>query len=149
MYHIMLVALSLIISGCAKKEVKQPVKEVVHKKISFNESDIQRQEAALLDIAIPTYQKRLPIFCEDQYTGQVVLGYQTDCASEEHLKFLHDQMERYGWNLRREFKGPELLLEFEKPTRSCAYTIRPHVGYFGQPKGTDVIIYVEDNSIVY
>lgn len=156
MYTLILAILCFFLPGCGPHKeksltaaVQHPTQESPHKKRIFNESDVKRQEAALLDIAIPTYQQRLPLFCEDQYTGQVVLGYQTDCESEAHRAFFCKQMERYGWQLRREFKGPELLLEFEKPTRSCAYSIRPRTSYFGHPKGTDVVIYVEDNSVVY
>lgn len=142
---------AFILGGCAKKVVQQDPKpdKISHKKQHFDELNIQRQEAALLDIAIPTYQQRLPIFCEDQYTGQVVLGYQSDCTPEDHRRFFHEQMERYGWNLRREFKGSELFLEFEKPTRSCAVSLRPRTGFFGKKNGTDIVIYVEDSSIVY
>ncbi len=157
--------LCCLVIGCVKKapeqkssSQKKSVSSQDHKKKSFNQIDIERQEAALLDIAIPHYQERLPLFCEDQYTGQVVLGYYSDCNSEDQRKFFHEQMERYGWNLRREFKGPELLLEFEKPTRSCAVSIRPRAPYsltnfFGKNNskstGTDIVIYVEDSSVVY
>jgi hypothetical protein len=81
-----------------------------------------------------------------------VLGYYSDCKPEAQRRFFHEQMERYGWNLRREFKGPELLLEFEKPTRSCAVSIRPHLNtsFFSKnTSGTDIVIYVEDSSVVY
>lgn len=146
----------ILLSGCIKKETHPPKQlqhasqqPPLHKKKLFDLLDIERQEAALLDIAIPSYQERLPLFCEDLYTGQVVLGYHSDCELEDHRKFFHEQMERYGWNLRREFKGPELFLEFEKPTRSCAVSIRPRTTYFGKPHGTDIVIYVEDSSIVY
>jgi len=144
--------------GCVKKESEQKTspqknsyQSAVHKKTVFDLCDVERQEAALLDIAIPPYQERLPLFSEDQYTGQVVLGYYSDCKAEDQRKFFHEQMERYGWNLRREFKGPELLLEFEKPTRSCAVSIRPHVSssFFSKHNGTDIVIYVEDSSVVY
>lgn len=152
----LLVMLCIFLAGCVKErsEPKKPATKnssAVHKKIAFDPSDIERQEAALLDIAIPPYQERLPLFCEDQYTGQVVLGYYSDCKPEDQRKFFHEQMERYGWNLRREFKGPELLLEFEKPTRSCAVSIRPHVStaFFSKSAGTDIVIYVEDSSVVY
>ncbi len=148
--------LCCIVTGCIKKSSEQKPSQhrVVsrssdHKKKSYDQSDIERQEAALLDIAIPSYQQRLPLFSEDQYTGQVVLGYCSDCNPEDQRKFFHDQMERYGWNLRREFKGPELLLEFEKPTRSCAVSIRPRTSFFGKSTGTDIVIYVEDSSVVY
>lgn len=149
----------VLLSGCTKREIAQ--KPVVaqrftetcppYKKKAFDPLDVERQEAALLDIAIPSYQERLPLFCEDQYTGQVVLGYYSDCQPEEHRKFFHETMERYGWNLRREFKGPELFLEFEKPARSCAVSIRPHnrIGFFDRAAGTDIVIYVEDSSVVY
>jgi hypothetical protein len=145
------------LTGCvkekseSKKYVLKNSYSAVHKKVVFDPSDIERQEAALLDIAIPPYQERLPLFCEDQYTGQVVLGYYSDCKPEDQRTFFHEQMERYGWNLRREFKGPELLLEFEKPTRSCAVSIRPHVNtkFFSKSAGTDIVIYVEDSSVVY
>jgi hypothetical protein len=146
----------MILSGCIKKDIKNNENLVQHiieapayKKKSFDPLDIERQEAALLDIAIPPYQERLPLFCEDLYTGQVVLGYHSDCELEDHGKFFHEQMERYGWNLRREFKGPELFLEFEKPTRSCSVSIRPRTNYYGKPNGTDIVIYIEDSSIVY
>ncbi len=148
----------MIISGCAKKGLdttsvskKNTSPSTMHKKTSFDQADIERQEAALLDIAIPPYQQRLPLFAEDQFSGHVVLGYHSDCTTEDQRTFFHQQMERYGWNLRREFKGPELLLEFEKPTRSCAVSIRPHAkaSFFDKAIGTDIVIYVEDNSIVY
>lgn len=153
-----------MLTGCIKKEsapaesFKKPSSQKIaytvlsdHKKKSFDAVDIERQEAALLDIAIPPFQQRLPLYAEDQFTGQVVLGYYSDCKLEDQRKFFHEQMERYGWNLRREFKGPELLLEFEKPTRSCAVSIRPHTNtnFFSRTYGTDIVIYVEDNSIVY
>lgn len=150
--------IALLVSGCTKKEQssslvnkKNASQSIMHKKTVFDLSDIERQEAALLDIAIPPYQQRLPLFAEDQFSGQVVLGYYSDCTAEDHRTFFHQQMERYGWNLRREFKGPELLLEFEKPTRSCAVNIRPHAktSFFDKTVGTDIVIYVEDNSIVY
>jgi hypothetical protein len=149
------ILIAIMFSGCAKKPVQQTSKlekseHISHKKHYFDECNIQRQEAALLDIAIPTYQERLPIYCEDQYTGQVVLGYHSDCAPEDHRQFFHEQMERYGWNLRREFKGSELFLEFEKPTRSCAVSLRPRSsGFFNKRLGTDIVIYVEDSSVVY
>jgi hypothetical protein len=158
MYIWLLVMLCGFLAGCVKRESeKKPAPQknsynsAVHKKMVFDQSDIERQEAALLDIAIPPYQERLPLFCEDQYTGQVVLGYYSDCKPEDQRKFFHEQMERYGWNLRREFKGPELLLEFEKPTRSCAVSIRPHLSnkFFSRQSGTDIVIYVEDSSVVY
>ena len=124
----------LLLTGCLQKTPEQKIapqknntNSTAHKKMAFDPLDVERQEAALLDIAIPPYQQRLPIFCEDQYAGQVVLGYYSDCKAEEQRTFFHEQMERYGWNLRREFKGPELLLEFEKPTRSCAVSIRPRI----------------------
>jgi hypothetical protein len=158
MYIWLLVMFCGLLAGCVKKESEQksaPQKNsyqsTLYKKTVFDQSDIERQEAALLDIAIPPYQERLPLFCEDQYTGQVVLGYYSDCKPEDQRKFFHEQMERYGWNLRREFKGPELLLEFEKPTRSCAVSIRPHLSnkFFSRQSGTDIVIYVEDSSVVY
>jgi hypothetical protein len=147
--------LCCILTGCVKKNSipttslkKVSHESTSHKKTFYDAFDVERQEAALLDIAIPPYQQRLPLFSEDQYTGQVVLGYYSDCKAEDQRKFFHEQMERYGWNLRREFKGPELLLEFEKPTRSCAVSIRPRSTFFGK-NGTDIVIYVEDSSIVY
>ena len=149
---VVLVSVILILSGCTKKVVQSAnlrSEKLTYKKKNFDALDIERQEAALLDIAIPTYQQRLPIFCEDQYTGQVVLGYQSDATPEDHSRFFHEQMERYGWNLKREFKGSELFLEFEKPTRSCVYSLRPRIGFFGKKNGTDIVIYVEDSSIVY
>lgn len=162
MQMLLICLLCCIVTGCIKKEPApaESFKKVVssslpapagYKKTSYNEADIERQEAALLDIAIPPFQQRLPLYAEDQYTGQVVLGYYSDCKPEDQRKFFHEQMERYGWNLRREFKGPELLLEFEKPTRSCAVSIRPHTNtnFFSRTYGTDIVIYVEDNSIIY
>jgi hypothetical protein len=158
MYAMIVCLVFMMLAGCIKEAPKQkpPVytnapKSPVHKKVVFDPSDIERQEAALLDIAIPPYQQRLPVFCEDQYSGQVVLGYYSDCNSEDQRTFFHKQMERYGWNLRREFKGPELLLEFEKPARSCAVSIRPHAksSFFDMSSGTDIVIYVEDSSVVY
>lgn len=155
----LLIVFCLFLTGCVKKESEQKIapqksnyQSTVHKKTVFDQSDIERQEAALLDIAIPPYQERLPLFCEDQYSGQVVLGYYSDCKPEAQRRFFHEQMERYGWNLRREFKGPELLLEFEKPTRSCAVSIRPHLSssfFSSKQSGTDIVIYVEDSSVVY
>jgi hypothetical protein len=140
-----------LVPGCTHKKVQQPVssKSLTPKQTSFDEIDVQRQEAALLDIAIPPYQNRLPVFCEDQYTGQVVLGYHSDCAPEDHRRFFHEQMERFGWILRREFRGSELLLEFEKPTRSCAVSLRPRTSFFGKSHGTDIVMYIEDNSVIY
>jgi hypothetical protein len=122
---------------------------IIAQKKNFDSQEAERQEARLCDIPIPFYQQRLPLYSEDPFSGQVVLGYQTEATVEASRLFFHKNMEHYGWNLRREFKGPELLLEFEKPTKSCAVSIRPRNSFFGKYAGTDLVIYVEDNGFVY
>lgn len=115
----------------------------------FSEVEAKRKEAILVDIPIPLFSNRIPVINDDSYGNQIVLGYQSTVTATELITLYREQMERYGWNLAQSFVGSESLLHFEKPTRVCLVSIRPHKKLFFGPESTDLIIYVEDSSLVW
>lgn len=152
----------LIFTGCTSSKKKNVTsfnvsntdsvstvdKENVEKMYLFSEVEARRKEAILLDVPIPLYVTRIPVINEDMYGNQIVLGYQSNVSPDELITMYREQMERHGWNLAQSFKGSESLLHFEKPTRVCSVCIRPHKKMFGN-EGSELIIYVEDNGLVW
>jgi hypothetical protein len=115
----------------------------------FDEHEAERQEATLIDIPIPLYLQRLPVVTRDHCGNQIVLGYYSTIEPESLVNFYQNQMERQGWSLVKAFEGSEALLHFEKPTRTCSVSIRPHSTFFGKKSGADLIIYLEDSTFAW
>jgi hypothetical protein len=126
--------------------IAEDVVELSSKKRVFDVREAEYQEAALIDVPIPLYTQRLPVVTNDQHGSQVVLGYYSLIEPTSLVTLYQDQMERQGWNLVRSFVGTEALLHFEKPTRACSVSIRPHATLFGKAAGTDLVIYLEDST---
>jgi hypothetical protein len=148
-----LVVLSL--SSCASRKVsrvERPTVEVAPVPIlksdahGFDPHVAQHQEASLIDVPIPLYTHRLPIIANNHCGSQIVLGYRSFVEPSSLVELYQSQMELQGWNLARSFIGSETLLHFEKPTRACSISVRPHISFFGTPSGTDLVIYVEDSK---
>jgi hypothetical protein len=97
---------------------------------------VRQEEAKLFDVPIPLEVRPL-----ERYIGSdaacpisTFLAYALDIPMLELHSFYTTQMERFGWRKSAEFIGPELVLVFEKPHRSCMIAIRSRA--VGRHKGS-------------
>lgn len=114
-------SLGILLSSCAKQESK-------NKKYATSLDSVYQQEAMLADIPVPLYDQRILLDNTYGSTEQnaIVLGYKSTLSLEEIIQFYAAEMERLGWWQLMIYKGPESLLNFEKPGRLCTISIRFH-----------------------
>jgi len=88
---------------------------------------VQLCEAKLVDVPIPlgaqvAQSHDADLGCDGDDT---FLSYRTAMSVDELTLFYRQQMEQMGWQQTRLFRGPELLVNFKKPDKRCAISIRP------------------------
>jgi len=89
---------------------------------------VDLSEAKLVDVPIPLGAQVLQSSEGDDGVGSrdsSFLLYRTSMAADELEQFYLQQMEQMGWQQAHLFHGPELLINFEKPDRRCAISVRP------------------------
>ena len=147
MIRVLLVGLfCLLLSSCAKNShVKQSTTNNKHNRMPIDR--VQQQEAMLVDIPIPLFDERLPVYDPDSNLGHstIMLGYKSSLDTNDIVDFYTKQMERLGWNCIKLFHGVESLLQFESPDRLCTVSVRPHHkrGY-----GADIIVFIDSKEDV-
>jgi hypothetical protein len=86
---------------------------------------VRQEEAKLFDVPIPLEVRPLERYIgSDAAFPNTFLAYALDTSMLELHSFYITQMERFGWRKVAEFVGPEVMLVFEKPHRSCMIAIR-------------------------
>lgn len=106
---------------------------------------VQQQEAVLIDIPVPLYDERLPVYDPDPNSGHstIILGYKSSLDTNDIVDFYTNQMERLGWNCIKLFQGFESLLQFESPDRLCTVSVRPH---HKRSCGADIIVFIDSKE---
>jgi len=129
--------LCILINGCAKK--------VINRSGTFA---INQQEAKLVDIPIPLYDKWLSIVSNDSnHEDNTMLGYRSSLSVDVIIDFYVHEMERLGWQQLKLFQGTESLVQFESPKRLCSISIRSSDTKLKHVVGTDVIIFVGKKQV--
>ncbi len=143
---LLVVLFCLLLSSCAKNNYVQQSITKWHKKHNRMPIDrVQQQEAMLIDIPIPLYDERLPVYDPDSNSGHstIMLGYKSSLDTNDIVDFYMKQMERLGWNCIKLFQGFESLLQFESPDRLCSVSVRPH---HKRSRGADIIVFIDSKE---
>jgi len=129
--------LFMLISGCTKKAINRSSTLV-----------IDQQEAKLVDVPMPLYDKRLSVVSNDSDTeDNTILGYRSSLSADVIIDFYVHEMERLGWQQLKLFQGTESLIQFESPERLCSISIRSSDIQLKHVTGTDVIIFVGKKQV--
>jgi len=150
------VFLLLSLSGCQKKNgvVRQ---RVTHARVGdacnietlFSMQEIQPPvtlcEAKLVDIPMPlgAQVERAVDSDETGEGGCIFLACRVQLCVDELERFYLQQMELMGWQQTHLFCGPERLINFEKPDKQCAISMRP---YGPAASASDVTIFLSRDS---
>jgi len=122
----------LIMGGCMKKPSRQS-----------NSFAINQQEAKLIDIPIPLYEKWLSMEVDDSNSQDTtIFGYHSLLSETALIDFYLHEMERLGWRQLAFFQGTESLLQFESPERLCSISIRSIGKQVKNTTQADVVIFV-------
>lgn len=104
----------LLTGGCKKKSINQ------------SNFSIDQEEARLIDIPMPLYDKWFSMAISEQTKqDSTIFGYRSPLSSSTIIDFYVYEMERLGWRQLALFQGAESLIQFESPTRFCSLSIRP------------------------
>ena len=129
----------LIFGGCGKRQLPP----IQHDSVPIDQQEPvssaawDQQEMMLIDIPIPLYNNRLPIFSQNDQCVDIMLGYQTLFSQEELIDFYEREMERFGWSRTKLFQGTiKTIICYETPYRMCIISLRSS----SKPDGTDLYI---------
>lgn len=125
--------------SCKEGECAFLLSSKAPRKIS-SEEQARQFEARLIDIPIPIASKATDV-CTDS-GGCKQLAYSSPLSFEEIKKFYIQEMERFGWQQEYVFEGNELLLNFTKPQRFCAVSVRPTRKTWERSKNVKINVFV-------
>jgi hypothetical protein len=136
----------IIFSSCAKRSVQN------HENMSNNQECeyqkkiildmVTQQEAMLVNIPIPLYDKRiLPTSLDIIEKDTIVLGYESTLTLQLLITFFMSQMEWYGWKHIVSFENKENILFFENPDSHCCIIITP-----SEIDASSIFIYIKRAS---
>jgi len=115
-------------SGCAVKN-KPAVEDNRYRKDTVNawRLEIEQIEAKLVDIPLPiaTLLEPKQVSFSAVDATAVMLTYQVKLSVEDLVRFYQQAMERAGWKQEMFFVGPQSLLVFGRPRRSCVISLSP------------------------